>query len=90
MKIVVGFSGGVDSAVTTRLLQQAGHQVHGLYMDNTDEAARREAEASAERMGIELTVIDVKKELGERSAAPLRRAIFGGRRRTPASSATPA
>ena len=70
MKIVVGFSGGVDSAVTTRLLQQAGHQVHGLYMDNTDEAARREAEASAERMGIELTVIDVKKELEGKVCRP--------------------
>ena len=66
MKIVVGFSGGVDSAVTTRLLQQAGHEVHGLYMDNTDEAARREAEASAERMGIELTVAAVKAELEEK------------------------
>ena len=60
MKIVVGFSGGVDSAVTTRLLQNAGHQVSGLYLDNAGEQARREAERSAERMGIELHVRDVK------------------------------
>ncbi len=67
MKIVVGFSGGVDSAVTTRLLQQAGHEVHGLYMDNSDEAARREAVASAERMGIELTVAEVKAAMEEKA-----------------------
>ena len=78
MKIVVGFSGGVDSAVTTRLLQQAGHQVHGLYMDNTDENARREAEASAERMGIELTVIDVKKELEEKVCCPFTESYLRG------------
>ena len=65
MKIVVGFSGGVDSAVTTRLLQQAGHQVHGLYLDNAGEEARREAVLAAEHMGIELTVRDVKAELEE-------------------------
>ncbi len=78
MKIVVGFSGGVDSAVTTRLLQQAGHQVHGLYMDNTNEAARWEAEVSAERMGIELTVIGVKKELEEKVCRPFTESYLRG------------
>ena len=78
MKVVVGFSGGVDSAVTTRLLQQAWHQVHGLYMDNTDEAARREAKASAERMGIELTVIDVKSELEEKVCRPFTESYLRG------------
>ena len=70
MKIVVGFSGGVDSAVTTRLLQKAGHEVHGLYMDNTDEAARQEALVAAEHMGIPLTVADVKDELEQKVCRP--------------------
>ena len=78
MKIVVGFSGGVDSAVTTRLLQRAGHQVHGLYMDNTDEKARQEAVASAERMGIELTVADVKAELEEKVCRPFAESYLRG------------
>ena len=66
MKIVVGFSGGVDSAVTTRLLQNEGHQVFGLYLDNSGEAARREAERSAERMGIQLRVEAVRDALEEK------------------------
>ncbi len=78
MKIVLGFSGGVDSSVTARLLQKAGHEVFGLYLDNADEAARREAERSAERMGVALTAADVKDELEEQVCRPFTESYLRG------------
>ena len=62
-KVVLGFSGGVDSAVSAVLLQRAGFAVHGVYLDNTGSDARREAVEAASRMGVELTVVDVHVEL---------------------------
>ncbi len=37
MRLMVGVSGGVDSAVAAMLLKQAGHEVEGLFMTNWEE-----------------------------------------------------
>lgn len=90
MKIVLGFSGGVDSAVSTRLLQQQGHQVCGLYLDNGGGEARRWAEQTAERMGIELTVADVKAELEEKVCRPFADCYLRGETPNPCVLCNPA
>src|ERR1044072_9378975 len=61
-RIVVGMSGGVDSAVAALLLRRAGFDVHGLYMSNWEDdddygtAAQdcQHAPAAASEIGIPL------------------------------------
>ena len=69
-RVVLGLSGGVDSAVAARLLQRDGFEVLGLYLDVGGDAARADAIATAEFLGVPLTVLDVHGELEQCVCAP--------------------
>lgn len=89
-KVVLGFSGGVDSAVSAELLKKQGFQVYGLYLDNTDDAARLSAVTAAERQNIDLKILDVKTQLDEQVCRPFTEAYLRGETPNPCILCNPA
>jgi tRNA-specific 2-thiouridylase len=93
MKVVVGMSGGVDSAVAALLAKRAGHDVVGLFMknwgeDDSDEyCSTREdlidAAAAADTIGIELEAVNFSAEYKERVFAEFLREYAAGRTPNP-------
>ncbi len=76
MRVVVGLSGGVDSAVSAYLLKQAGHEVVALFMknwegDDDDEYCSSnvdfvDAAAVADVLGIEIVHVNFAADYRER------------------------
>ena len=76
MRIVVGMSGGVDSAVSALLLKRAGHDVIGVFMKNWEEkddegvctatADWQDVQACCEKIDIPYYSVNFAKEYRER------------------------
>ena len=76
MRIIVGLSGGVDSAVTAWLLKQQGHDVLGIFMknweddDNSEYCSTRDdlvdAVSVADHIGIDIEVVNFATEYKDR------------------------
>jgi len=93
MKIVVGLSGGVDSAFAALLLKRQGHEVVGLFMKNWEDddddqyCSTREdlvdAVSVADKIGIEVEAVNFAAEYRERVFASFLSEYRAGRTPNP-------
>ena len=91
--VVVGMSGGVDSAVTALLLKQQGYEVIGLFMknweddDNDEYCSTRQdlidAASVADTIGIPLEAVNFAKEYKDRVFSYFLREYQAGRTPNP-------
>jgi tRNA-uridine 2-sulfurtransferase len=75
-KVVLGLSGGVDSAVAAHLLKKEGYEVFGVFLRNwteddlsgecTSKLDREDAMRVASKLGISFVTVDYEKEYRER------------------------
>jgi len=92
-RVVVGLSGGVDSAVTAHLLKQQGHEVIGIFMKNWEDDDDSEycssnidfvdAAAVADVIGIEIEHVNFAAEYKDRVFAEFLREYQAGRTPNP-------
>ena len=92
-KVIVGLSGGVDSAVAALLLKQQGHTVSAVFMKNWDEDDEQgycpaeediaDARAIAERLEIELHTVSFSAQYWNRVFAHFLSEVEAGRTPSP-------
>lgn len=92
-KVIVGLSGGVDSAVTAYLLKQQGYEVIGIFMKNWEDDDDSEycssrvdfvdAAAVADVLGIEIEHVNFAAEYRDRVFAEFLREYQAGRTPNP-------
>ncbi|BEP65932.1 tRNA 2-thiouridine(34) synthase MnmA [Variovorax sp. V35] len=92
-RIVVGLSGGVDSAVTAHLLKQQGHEVVGIFMKNWEDDDDSEycssnidfidAASVADVLGIEIEHVNFAADYKDRVFAEFLREYKAGRTPNP-------
>ncbi len=87
-RVVLGLSGGVDSAASAILLRRMGHEVHALFMDNGAGTPDR-ARACAETLGLPFAVADMRGAFEREVAQPFVSAYLAGRTPNPCAVCNP-
>ena len=80
--VVLGFSGGVDSACAAALLRREGWDVRALYLENGSGEADS-ARACAKAMGLPFEALDARAELEEHVCRPFAEAYRRGETPSP-------
>ena len=87
-KVVIGLSGGVDSAVGAYFLKQAGYEVVGVHMlllpdYCTNSRSAEDAQMVAEQLGIEFHTLNGREIFQQKVIEPFARDYFHGRTPSP-------
>ena len=88
-KVVLGLSGGVDSAVAAHLLRESGLEVYGLYLDNGLPGADAAREAAAS-LSVPLTITDSREAMEQYVCTPFAEAYLRGETPNPCILCNPA
>ncbi len=77
-KVLVGLSGGVDSAAAAKLLLEQGYEVHGVFLSFCPHSDPSAARYTAEKLGIPFCVVHREKRFEKEVVVPFVECYMAG------------
>lgn len=88
-RVVLGLSGGVDSAVAAARLRQMGFRVLGVYLEMGVGDGAQAARRAAEELDLPLEIVDIREQLETHVCRPFAQAYLAGRTPLPCAVCNP-